>query len=1093
MVVLRVCAPIFAVFLLLSAPASQATVYVNANSYGPVFDGNSWETAFRTIQEGIDKADASDDAVWVASASYVENVTLKSGVKLYGGFPPSGSDWRSRNPAQYVTTIRGTGNSSVVKCLPGVGSDTVIDGFTITGGSGTYIYPDVCGGGILCASASPTISNNIISGNSAPRGGAIYCLASSPTIAGNQIGSHQCNSSGSGAIHCKAGAPVLRDNRFTQSSAPAIYMDAANTVITRNIISGTSSGITCAAGIALISGNTMQYCNGAGIACSSYCLATIVENRIETASASGIVFENAYGSVCHNTLDRNSNSQGGGGIRCISSSPVIVNNKIVMSTSGGGIYCDSSSPTITNNTIAYNQGFAGVFILGPSSAVICNNILAFNGMPISGNTYGGTDRKITARNNLLYDTVIWQGFPVVAPGPTDVIADPQFRSGYQDYRISSLSPCIEAGWNGAPGMPATDIEGDPRIIDGDVYEGATVDIGADEYVRTREPKRFYVKAGSAFGGPGDSWENAYTNLGFSKLTEVGDEIWVARGTYTAAGLPVKPGVRIYGGFVGNEETLDQRPGFPRPVPDPNETILRGSSTSSAIVVSLGAGQNTVIDGFTITGGGGTQTQNFKIGGGICCFRAAPVIRNNTIRENSAALGSAIAGGGLIVDNIIENNISSLHGGAIYGAGVGPAAFTSITFYGKIIGNTIRRNKANSPYPAGGGIYGGQFSCINNLIANNDGPGVCMKSPEGPITNNTIVGNAGHGIRDLSQPEVGPPAGPIRVSNNICAFNQHGMFNVNGLSRNCVFGNTFNGKDTNYVGCTPVSDINLDPLLADRNAGNCRLLPGSPCVDAGAAANAPEIDLDGIVRPRDGDGDGTAAIDIGCYECPSNYVSVLQAKTLPDGSPVGISSCISTARLPGRFYVERPDRIIGIGVLGEAGSAGRYTAVEGTVTTVDGERVIDATWVAQGAVAAVPVPWFVNHNALGGGQCGLQAAVRDWRPVRKLDGQGQPYFERDIFTYGGASNIGLLVKTTGRVTHASAGGFYLDGTCVFDEGVEAITGIRVEWPFSSPLPPLDALVEITGISGCRMVHDDIQGDVVVRLLRPVSPDAVRVLE
>lgn len=60
----------------------------------------------------------------------------------------------------------------------------------------------------------------------------------------------------------------------------------------------------------------------------------------------------------------------------------------------------------------------------------------------------------------------------------------------------------------------------------------------------------------------------------------------------------------------------------------------------------------------------------------------------------------------------------------------------------------------------------------------------------------------------------------------------------------------------------------DPLLAGPFSGQAygmQPLAGSPAIDAGEASSCPGVDVRGLSRPVDGDGDGTAVCDVGAYE------------------------------------------------------------------------------------------------------------------------------------------------------------------------------------------------------------------------------------
>ncbi|MFN0037895.1 MAG: choice-of-anchor Q domain-containing protein [Burkholderiales bacterium] len=136
-----------------------------------------------------------------------------------------------------------------------------------------------------------------------------------------------------------------------------------------------------------------------------------------------------------------------------------------------------------------------------------------------------------------------------------------------------------------------------------------------------------------------------------------------------------------------------------------------------------------------------------------------------------------------------------------------------------------------------------------------------------IIGNTIVGNR-WGIRVWNSTITGQA-----FRNNIIVGNGTGLEVAMGTligagiwGHNLVFGNS-----SDYVGIATQTgvhgNISADPMFEDANAGNYRLKIGSPAIDSGSPIEAPLKDLDGTVRPLDGDGDGVAVMDIGAFEAP----------------------------------------------------------------------------------------------------------------------------------------------------------------------------------------------------------------------------------
>ncbi|MEN6521757.1 MAG: right-handed parallel beta-helix repeat-containing protein [Armatimonadota bacterium] len=245
------------------SPAWAKVVYVKSDSPGPLFDGTSWNTAFHSVQRGINAA-VSGDEVWVAAGTYLERITLMNGVELYGGFSGSETERGQRDSQTNVTVLNGQKGGSVVSARNL--SAGLIDGFTIRDGSASGVY---------CSFSSIAITNNTIINNSTSSqgGGGIYCsggYTTSPTITNNIISDNIV-----GGIMCAGCSPVIVSNFITRNTNVWNYdagLSCDNvtvaTIINNTIVGNSAQGIYCDRSTPTVVNNIVAY-NRVGIYASS--------------------------------------------------------------------------------------------------------------------------------------------------------------------------------------------------------------------------------------------------------------------------------------------------------------------------------------------------------------------------------------------------------------------------------------------------------------------------------------------------------------------------------------------------------------------------------------------------------------------------------------------------------------------------------------------------------------------------------------------------------------------------------------------------------------------------------------------------------
>lgn len=958
--------------------AAQAVCHVRTDAIG-ANSGVNWADAYVDLQSAL--RDVACGEVWVAAGTYRpggargDSFVVRPGSAVYGGFAGDESVREARDPAARVTILSGdigsagdvADNSYHVVTLDGtttagtIDAGTVLDGFTIQGGNASAGFPDNAGGGLRCngeangRACSPTLARLRFVGNRAVHGGAVFTRAmgtgtASPDFSDVVFDGNRASGYG-GAIYNYANlsgvaSPSFRGATFSGNSADrggAIYSSsgAQGGVANVAIVNATFHGNDASLGSSIGNGGAIY---NDGVGGSSGMRLTNVSFSANTANGA-----NHFGGAMVNA---------GVGAR-----PVIV-NAIFWGDQAGGqpeFYNNGGAqPTIASSLIAGGCPFGAVCTdvrdLDPQLGALADN--------------GGVGQTLL-------------------PG--------------------DASPAIDAGDDA--NCPAADPRGVPRP------QGAQCDIGAVEVV---PPHRCYVNGAASGANNGFGWSDAYTDLQAALREPTCNEVWVAQGVYKptagtdrAIHFSIRPNLKVHGGFIGDETDAAQAdPGTNRTVLsgdiDGNDTVnangivldadqIVGSNTNTVVLmdgtsIAGPIGNDTVLDGFAITGGTGSVFPNWtaSAAGGLYCdgqgagHACSPTLSRLWFSGNRAGWAGALAVDGysngsadaIVRGSLFSGNRASSGGGALV-IRASSATLAQVTFSS----NSAEWGSAVQVEDGNPRIAQSTFS--NNVASDAVYGSTVFINGGGPTLDQVILwSNTGADFYRWS--------GTMTVSNSI-------------VPGGCAAGITCNGLIP--------GDPWLGPLQ-DNGGATPTMLPGigGAAIDAGDPAicgTAPyDADQRGVARPQG------PACDIGAVEVRQTQLAAAVA------GPGSVTADASAGSTPASGGIAACDEVGGECVAGYAS--------EPTLATV----VLDLAPAAHAHLDSVS-----DICGADGGPIGvLDGLVYTIAPL-EADCAVLAVFALDAHTIGGTvsglAGSGLAVQINGGETLAIA----TDGTFTFSAALE----------------------------------------------------------
>lgn len=727
-------------FFSLGVTAQNSIYYVSPTGSG-TGDGSSWENAM-TLANALNAAQAGDQ-IWVQgfetvtreSNLYVtpakEGFTLKSGVRLYGGFAGTETSIDQRE------TLNGTYQMKYRSVLTGdIGRDDAYDNTKL-------IFPE--------NTTRADNATHVLTLNMSPSSGSNN--NGYPTVVnGLSIGGGQATGGVGGGIYIYGDNTGGGNYRIERCFITHNYATEGGGVYVAKEVNNVS-------GESLIN-QCVVYNNAAGV-------------RSSLEDDGGGIFLAGGGTVVNCAVFNNEN----GGMS-ISADAKVVNCTVARNSGGGIDMSGSSTDASVFNTVVWGN----------------SSVYSVTSPVFKSSAYPGAEEN-DGNGNLNLNKYNYENekSPCFESPSSRTGFDRDFDWAENAYPlwswdIQSDSYIVDKGNNNyydGNTYGAVDITGNTRV------SGPSISIGAYEYQYLPASRIRYVKPNAT--GDGTSWDNASGDLQkmIDELAEnnpqnQAGEVWMAAGTYVpnvqiisnstySASFRMRDGISVYGGFEGTETSRRERAKGTMPWMFTNRTVLQGSyytpsatewnesshkwgvNSDSRHVVFFAPlpseGKTsfdniTTLNGVTIQGGyaqGGTGATDFLTDRGAGVYMVANAYLSECIVTENLATGNGggvYLHGGRVINSLVYNNSSDSDGGGIY-----------VENAGLVLASMVSNNSASN----GAGVY------MDHTGVWNDG----VSHPEYMILSTSVVSNNTSRQNGAVYCDQGGVVQQSTIVNNVC--------------------------------------------------------------------------------------------------------------------------------------------------------------------------------------------------------------------------------------------------------------------------------------------------------------------------------------